>query len=141
MASDAGAAAALTADNPYLTNLDLATRVAPAVTNVLAFTIATESGATYPINLSQAAWNTTAGTTPLGTNPVSFGAVTINEIVGQLNTQIARSATGNNIANAEVEAVNNAGRIEFRVRVPPAANGDFVRIADNAPASTTLRFN
>jgi flagellar hook protein FlgE len=118
VSSDAGQFAQLTADNNY-SSVDVST----ANGNVLAFTIASEAGGTYPINLSQAAW--------LGAAPVSYNAVSINEIVGEINAQITATAGA---GNEEAIAVINGGKIEFQTQAP-ATQGDFVQIADNAVSS------
>ena len=118
VSSDAGQFAQLTADNNY-SSLD----VSAGGGNVLAFTIAAESGGTYPINLSQAAW--------LGAAPVSYNAVSITEAVAEINTQITATAGA---GNEEVIAVVNGGKIEFQTQAP-ATQGDFVQIADNAVSS------
>ena len=122
VSSDPGEFAVLTANNTY-SALDLEDKVAPAVDNVLAFRIATESGALYPINLSEAAW--------VGAAPVSYANVTTTEIVAEINAQITATAGA---GNEEVLAVNNGGRIEFQVQAP-GARGDFVQIADNSVSS------
>ena len=124
VSSDPGEFAVLTANNTY-SALDLEDKVAPAVDNVLAFRIATESGALYPINLSEAAW--------VGAAPVSYANVTTTEIVAEINAQITATAGA---GNEEVLAVNNGGRIEFQVQAP-GARGDFVQIADNSVSSVT----
>ena len=122
VSSDPGQFAVLTANNTY-SALDLEDKVAPAVDNVLAFRIATESGALYPINLSEAAW--------VGAAPTSYAAVSTTEIVAEINAQITATAGA---GNEEVLAVNNGGRIEFQVQ-NPASRGDFVQIADNSVSS------
>ncbi|MEC8907455.1 MAG: flagellar hook-basal body complex protein, partial [Pseudomonadota bacterium] len=119
VSSDPGQFAVLTANNTY-SALDLEDKVAPAVDNVLAFSIATESGALYPINLSEAAW--------AGAAPVSYANVTTTEIVDEINAQITATAGA---GNEEVLAVDNGGRIEFQVQAP-GARGDFVQIADDS---------
>lgn len=123
--SNAGAPHQLTADNVYA-NLD----VTAASTNVLAFSIATEGGGTYPVNISQASW--------IAPNPASFAGVTIAEMVTQINAQITATAGA---GNEETLAVNVAGRIEFQAQVPPAANGDFIQIADNTVSSVNYNLN
>lgn len=125
VASSPGAPHQLTANNTY-TNLDVST----VGTNVLAFTVATEGGGSYPINLSQAAW--------LGAPPGNFASVTIGEMVAQINAQITATAGA---GNEETIATVNAGRIEFNANVPPAANGDFVQIADNTVTSNVYNLN
>ena len=122
VSSDPGQFAVLTANNTY-SALDLEDKVAPAVDNVLAFRIATESSALYPINLSEAAW--------VGAAPVSYANVTTTEVVAEINAQITATAGA---GNEEVLAVNNGGRIEFQVQAP-GARGDFVQIADNSVSS------
>ena len=126
VASDAGAPHKLTADNTF-TTLDIST----VGTNVLALSIATEGGATYPINLSEAAW--------IGAAPTNFASVTPAEIVNQINTQI--NATSGGPALSETVASIVSGRIEFNANVPPAANGDFVQIADNTVSSNVYNLN
>lgn len=122
VSSDPGQFAVLTANNTY-SALDLEDKVAPAVDNVLAFRIATESGALYPINLSEVAW--------VGAPPASYANVTTTEIVAEINAQITATAGA---GNEEVLAVNNGGRIEFQVQ-NPGSRGDFVQIADNSVSS------
>ena len=119
VASDPGDYATLTASNIYGA-LDIST----AGGNRLAFTIATETGSTYAVNLSEAAW--------LGAAPVSgFSSLDINDAVAQINAQITATAGA---GNEEVLAVNNAGMIEFRVQAP-ASRGDYLQIADNTAGS------
>ena len=118
VSSDAGQFAQLTADNNY-SSVDVSTTNG----NVLAFTAASEAGGTYPINLSQAAW--------IGAAPVSYNAVSITEIVGEINAQITATAGA---GNEEVIAVITGGKIEFQTQAP-ATQGDFVQIADNAVSS------
>ncbi len=122
VSSDPGQFAVLTANNTY-SALDLEDKVAPAVDNVLAFRVVTEGGASYPINLSEAAW--------VGAAPTSYAAVSTTEIVAEINAQITATAGA---GNEEVLAVNNGGRIEFQVQAP-ASRGDFVQIADNPTSS------
>ncbi len=122
VASDPGEFAVLTANNTY-SALDLEDKVAPAVDKVLAFRVVTEGGASYPINLSEAAW--------VGAAPTSYAAVSTTEIVAEINAQITATAGA---GNEEVLAVNNGGRIEFQVQAP-ASRGDFVQIADNPTSS------
>jgi flagellar hook protein FlgE len=126
--SDPGAAAVLTANNVYSANIDIST----VGGNVLAFTIATEGGATYPVNLSEAAW---VGAAP---SAGDYTDIDITEAINEINAQITATA---GVGNEEVLAVNNAGRIEFQVQVPPAANGEFVQIADNTVSSVTYNLN
>ena len=126
VASNPGAPHQLTANNTY-TNLDVST----VGTNVLAFQVATEGGGSYPINLSQAAW--------VGAAPGNFASVTLGEMVVQINAQI--DATSGGPALSETVASVNAGRIEFNANVPPAANGDFVQIADNTVSSNVYSLN
>ncbi len=123
--SDAGAPHQLTADNVYA-NLDISNGGG----NVLAFSIATEGGATYPINLSEAAW--------VGAAPANYASVSIAEMVAEINAQITATSGG---GNEETLAFDNGGRIEFQAQVPPAANGDFVQIADNTTSSVTYDLN
>ncbi|KZZ45449.1 MAG: flagellar hook-basal body complex protein [Saccharospirillaceae bacterium] len=119
--SNPGSFAQLTANNNYAA-LDLS---AP---NNLTFSVATEGGASRTVRLGQATWS---GAAPAG----GFATVPIADVVAQINTQINAAAGG--VANARVQAVDNAGRIEFQVKAP-AAPGDFVRIADNAALSSGL---
>lgn len=119
VASDPGQFAQLTASNLYGT-LDIST----ANGNVLAFTVATESGATYPINLSEAAWQ--------GAAPGSgFASLSVADAVAQINAQITATAGA---GNEEVLAVNNAGFIQFQVQAP-ASRGDYLQIANNSVSS------
>jgi len=119
VASDPGAFASLTATNLYGA-LDIST----VGGNVLAFTIATESGATYPINLSEAAW--------LGAAPGSgYASLNIADAVQQINDQITATAGA---GSEEVLAVNNAGLIEFQVQTP-GNRGDYLQIATNGVSS------
>ena len=129
VASDPGQFAVLTADNVY-GSLDIST----AGGDVLAFTIATETGATYPINLSEAAW--------VGAPPGSgYATLSLADAITQINAQITATAGA---GAEEVLAVNNAGRLEFQVQGPPAVpgsaanRGDFVQIADNSVTSIDL---
>ncbi|MGK0247979.1 MAG: flagellar hook protein FlgE [Oleispira sp.] len=121
VASSPGAPHQLTADNVYA-NLDL------SGTNVLAFSIATEGGATYPISLSSSSPSA----------PGSPSSVTVTEIVAEINAQIV-AVSG--IGNEETLAVEVGGRIEFQAQVPPAVNGDFVQIADNTSGSNNYNLN
>ena len=122
VSSDPGQFAELTASNIYG-----ALNISTASTNVLAFTIATESGATYPINLSEAAWQ--------GAAPGSgYATLDINDAVAQINTQITSTAGA---GNEEVIAINNAGRIEFQVQAP-GSRGDYLQIAPNSVSSVNL---
>jgi flagellar hook protein FlgE len=132
--SNPGAPHQLTADNVFA-NLDVST---PG-TNVLAFSIATEGGATYPINLSQAVWAAPIGAPPIAAVPPgNYASVTIAEVVGEINRQI----TATSGAGAEqTQAVVVGGRIEFQAQVPPAANGDFIQIADNTVSSVNYNLN
>jgi flagellar hook protein FlgE len=127
VASSPGAPHQLTADNVYA-NLDVST----VGTNVLAFSIATEGGATYPINLSEAAW--------LGAAPsaADYTNIDINEAVAEINAQIL--ATAGAPAAVETVASNVAGRIQFDAG-PAAANGDFIQIADNTVTSVAYNLN
>lgn len=92
--------------------------------NVAAFTLAVGSGETYPIVLSENTWT--------GAAPANFDTVTTNEIISEINAQIASYN-----ATPDVVAVNNAGRIEFQVQAP-AARGDYVQIADNSTTSVNM---
>ena len=121
-----GAPHQLTADNVYA-NLDVST----VGTNVLTFNVATEGGATYPINLSEAAW--------VGAAPANYASVTVAEVATQINRQI--DATSGGPALSQTIATAAAGRIEFNANVPPAANGDFVQIADNTVSSVNYNLN
>jgi flagellar hook protein FlgE len=127
VASSAGAPHQLTADNAYA-SLDVST----AGTNVLAFSIATEGGATYPINLSEAAWT---GAVPSGAD---YANIDIDEAVAEINAQIL--ATAGSAAAVETVASNVSGRIQFDAG-PAAANGDFVQIADNSASSVAYNLN
>jgi flagellar hook protein FlgE len=119
VASDPGEFAALTASNLYG-----ALDISNGGGNVLAFTIASESGATYPINLSEAAW--------LGAPPGSgYATLSVADAVAQINAQITATAGA---GNEEVLAVNNAGFIEFQVQAP-GSRGDYLQIADNSVSS------
>jgi len=121
VASSAGSYASLTASNLYGA-LDISTGTG----NVLAFTIATETGATYPINLSEAAWLS------LPNPPASgFNTLNITDAINEINTQITATAGA---GNEEVIAVNNAGQIEFQVKAP-ATEGDYIQIANNTVSS------
>ena len=121
VSSDAGAPHQLTADNPY-SSLDIST----VGGNTLAFNIATEGGATYPIVISEAAW--------LGAAPsaADYTNIDIDEMVAEINAQITATAGA---GNEETLAFNVGGNIEFQAQVPPAANGDYVQIADNTTTS------
>ncbi|MCD8522546.1 MAG: flagellar hook-basal body complex protein [Saccharospirillaceae bacterium] len=122
VSSDPGQFAQLTASNLYG-----ALDISAGGGNVLAFTIATETGATYQINLSEAAWQ--------GAAPGSgYATLNITDAVAQINAQITLTAGA---GNEEVLAVNNAGRIEFRVQAP-ATQGDYLQIATNAVSSVGL---
>lgn len=125
VASNAGAPHQLTANNAYA-NLDVTT----VTGNVMAFNIATEGGGNYGINLSQAAW--------VGPVPGNFASVTVAEMVTEINAQITASAGA---GNEETIAIVNAGRVEFNANVPPAANGDFIQIADNTVSSNVYSLN
>lgn len=120
VASDPGQFAELTATNPYST-LD----VSAGGGNVLAFRIAIEGGATYEITLSEADWQ--------GTSLVNYAALTIDEVVDEINEQIIASPAP---GPAQVEAFENAGQIEFRVKTP-ADRGDYLQIATNTVSSVT----
>jgi flagellar hook protein FlgE len=125
--SNPGAPHQLTADNVYA-NLNVGTA---APSNVLAFSIATEAGATYPIEISQATW---IGAAPSGNDYTNIDA---NEMAAEINAQITAVSGG----NEETLAFVVGGRIEFQAQVPPAANGDFVQIADNTSASSNYDLN
>lgn len=118
VASNPGAPHQLTADNVYA-NLDF------SGANVLGMSIATEGGATYPVLLNSATFGASA-------------SVNIATMVGAINAQITATA---GIGNEETLAVNVGGRIEFQAQVPPAANGDFVQIADNTVSSVVYNLN
>ncbi|MCY0965899.1 flagellar hook-basal body complex protein [Parathalassolituus penaei] len=92
--------------------------------NVAAFTLAVGSGSTYPIVLSENTWT--------GSAPSSFNSVTTNEVIAEINAQIASYT-----ATPDVVAVNNSGRIEFQVQAP-AERGDYVQLADNSTTSVNL---
>lgn len=125
VASSPGEFAQLTANNVYS-----AINISTAGGNTLAFNIATEAGDTYAINLSEAAW--------LGAPPGSgYNTLSIGDAIAQLNTQITATAGA---GNEQVQAFNNAGRIEFRVQAP-AQRGDFIQLADNSVASNNLSLN
>lgn len=125
VSSSPGSPHELTADNVYA-NLNVST----ASSNVLAFSIATEGGATYPINLSQAAW--------IGAAPGDYTSVTLTEMTNQINAQIEATS---GVGNEQTLAVPVGGRIEFQAQVPAAANGDFVQIADNSASSVNYNLN
>ena len=140
--SDPGAPHQLTADNAY-TNLNVST----VSTNVLAFNIATEGGATYPINLSEAVWGAATVSAPAyaAIPPADYTAVTAQEVADEINRQITASAAATTpltvppaiSANAETRAVVVGGRIEFQANTisPTSSNGDFIQIADNNVSS------
>ncbi len=106
----------LTANNNY-SALDLST----ATGNKLNFTIASESGSTYNINLSQASWT--------GEAPTSWTAVTLLEIVTQINAQI--TPAGAAIASA------SGGKLVLTSKAP-ATHGQYINIAD---AATSVNYN
>jgi flagellar hook protein FlgE len=122
--SSPGAPHELTADNVYSgAGLDFSGG------NVLAFSIATEGGATYPIVLNSATFGGSAN-------------VDATTMANAINAQITASAgPGNEQTLAEVPVTSN--RIKFEAQVGPgqAANGDFVQIADNSGASTNYDLN
>ena len=128
VASNPGAPHQLTADNIYA-NLNVETA---APSNVLAFSIATEAGATYPIEISEAAW---VGAPPSGADYTDIDAT---EMAAEINAQITAVAGG---GNEETRAFVVGGRIEFQAVVPPASNGDFVQIADNTTTSANYNLN
>ncbi|MBL4798521.1 MAG: flagellar hook-basal body complex protein [Oleispira sp.] len=145
--SDPGAPHQLTADNGY-TNLDLST----ASTNVLAFNIATEGGATYPINLSEAVWAAAIGVYPaIPPADPTYVSITAQEVADEINRQITASAPVTLPVtvppaismNAETRAVVIGGRIEFQANTiaPTSANGDFIQIADNNVSSVNFNLN
>jgi flagellar hook protein FlgE len=146
--SDPGAPHQLTADNAY-TNLDVST----VSTNVLAFNIATEGGATYPINLSEAVWGAATVSAPAypAIPPVDYTAVTAQEVADEINRQITASALATTpvtvppaiSTNAETRAVVVGGRIEFQANTisPTSSNGDFIQIADNNVSSVNFSLN
>ena len=119
VASDAGEFAVLTASTNY-SSIDISTSSG----NSLAFSVVTESGANYPIVLSQAGWT--------GTPPLNYASPTEAEIVAEINAQITAAAGA---GNEEVLVVSNLGKLEFRVQAP-AGRGDFVQVADNGAGST-----
>jgi flagellar hook protein FlgE len=121
VSSNAGAPHQLTADNAF-SSVDIST----ANGNTLAFNIATEGGATYPIVISEAAW--------LGAAPsaADYTSIDITEMIDEINAQITATAGA---GNEETFAFNVGGNIEFQAQVPPAANGDYVQIADNTTTS------
>jgi flagellar hook protein FlgE len=125
--SNPGAPHQLTANNVYA-NLNLATA---APSNVLAFSVATEAGATYPIEISEANWT---GTVPSASDYTNIDA---NEMAAEINAQITAVVGA---GNEETLAFVDAGRIEFRAQAS-AANGDFVQIADNASVSSNYDLN
>lgn len=106
----------LTANNNY-SALDLST----ATGNQLNFTIASESGATYNINLSQASWS--------GAAPASWTAVTLPEVVTQINAQIG--------GGGAVVASASGGKLVLTSQAP-ATRGQYVSIAD---AATSVTYN
>ena len=126
--SNPGTPHQLTADNIYA-NLNVQTA---APSNVLAFNIATEGGATYPIVISEAAW---IGAAPSGADYSNIDAA---EMVAQINAQITATAGA---GNEETLAFVTGGRVEFQAQVPPATNGDFVQIADNTVTSANYNLN
>jgi flagellar hook protein FlgE len=128
VASNPGAPHQLTADNIYA-NLNVE-NAAPF--NVLAFNIATESGASYPIEISETAW---VGAPPSGAD---YSDIDATEMATQINAQITAVAGG---GNEETRAFVVGGRIEFQAVVPPAANGDFVQIVDNTTTSANYNLN
>ncbi len=148
--SDPGAPHQLTADNVY-TNLDVST----VSTNVLAFNIATEGGATYSINLSEAVW--AAATVSVPAYPAvppadpTYTSVTAQEVADEINRQITASAPVTTPAtippaistNADTRAVVVGGRIEFQANTVSAtsSNGDFIQIADNNVSSVNFNLN
>ncbi|MFY9180458.1 MAG: flagellar hook-basal body complex protein [Venatoribacter sp.] len=91
--------------------------------NALAFTIGTESGQTYSVNLQQAAWQ--------GAAPGDFSNVNLSETVGEINAQLAVQAAP---GTPQVQAVANAGRVEFHV-VSPGVRGDYLQLAPNVASS------
>ncbi|MDF1762202.1 MAG: flagellar hook-basal body complex protein [Oleibacter sp.] len=104
----AGVYASLQANSP-ISSINLTT------TNSLNFNIAVDGGDTYPINLSQASWISSA---PI-TNP------TPTQIVTEINAQIAALSGG----VPQVQASQSAGQISFAVTTN-ANPGDFIQIAD-----------
>jgi flagellar hook protein FlgE len=118
VASDAGEVHELTAESAY-SPVDVST----ANGNALAFTIATEGGATtYGIVINEAAWT--------GTAPVDYASITTDEMVAEINAQITATAGA---GNEETFAVNDSGNISFQAQV--AAAGEYVQIADNTTTS------
>lgn len=112
--SDPGEMAVLTADSAY-SNLNLST----AGGNVLAFSVASEAGDTYDIELSEASW--------VGGAPADYANVDVDEAVDEINAQITNAAGA---GNEQVVAFNSGGVIEFRSQAP-AVEGDYIQIGDN----------
>ncbi|MEN9465420.1 MAG: hypothetical protein RL217_1601 [Pseudomonadota bacterium] len=116
VASNPGARAVITGSSVY-SPLNL------TPPNALAFSIATQNGDLYPVNLSQGAW--------MGAAPGTWAAVTQTEIMNQINAQIIATAGA---GNEEVTVVNNASRLEFRATLQ-ADPGDYIQIAPNTVSS------
>lgn len=119
VSSSPGSFASLTGSTIY-SNLDLSTG------DTIAMSIGTESGASYPINISTGAWQSAGPSNP--------SAVTIGEIVTEINAQITATAGA---GNEEVVASNNAGRLELTVQ-GPASEGDFIQVVENSASSINL---
>jgi len=116
--SDPGLPHQLTADNAYAP-LDF------SGANVLAMSVVTEGGGNYPVVLNSATFGASA-------------SVNIATMIGAINAQITATA---GLGNEETLAVNVGGRIEFQAQVGPAANGEFVQIADNTVTSVNYNLN
>lgn len=111
---DAGTLAVLTANNNYAT-LDF------SGTKRLNYTLNVEGLGTQAINLG-AAWNTA---------PANAAAVTRSEVLAEINNQI-----GGGALNGMVTAVNDGGKIQFKVQAPN--QGKFVQIVDS---NTSVGYN
>lgn len=119
--SDPGEFAVLTADNSY-GNLDLGN----ANGYNLAFTVASEAGDTYSLQLSEGTW--------VGAAATDFTSVTIDEVVAEINAQIT-NAVG--VGNEQVVAVNNGGLVEFQGQAP-AVRGDYIQLGDDSGNSVNF---
>lgn len=140
VASSPGDFATLTAGSIY-SSLNVSTATGTA----LSFSIATETGATYPINLSEASWS-------VATPPADFANVTLAETIAEINAQItAASGAG----NEQVLAESSSGSIHFRVLSSPpvaplpnagygaasaASRGDFLQLGGNGVNLDRLGF-